>query len=398
MLIEHTGDLEKFLSGISGTDVIAVDTESAGFFKYRATVNLIQVATRTCAALVDPQAVQDFTPLREFARTSETEWIFHGADYDAAVLARELGVGISRIFDTRIASVFLGIQELGLSALTERFLGFPLDKKLQRCDWSRRPLTEGMRKYALLDAICLIPVRDGLKEELQRQNRLEWVMEECAALSEECRKPQERRENPLAFLIKGSATLSPRALAVLKEVWTLRDRISRKIDRAPFMVLGNPALLEIAQKAPRTIAGLNTIRGLPHDFLARYGKELQEAIRNGCAGDPIQVPRQPRRSEYAIRLSGYEVELVKLLREARDNIAMQTGLPASTIASPHVLAEMAHSRPESTVELVERGFLRKWQAELFGKTILPLLTREPPPNSYPRKRRRRRHHRTEPVI
>ena len=37
---------------LADTDVVAVDTESAGFYKYRAIVNLVQVSTRTRAALI----------------------------------------------------------------------------------------------------------------------------------------------------------------------------------------------------------------------------------------------------------------------------------------------------------------------------------------------------------
>ncbi|HOY69012.1 MAG TPA: HRDC domain-containing protein, partial [Candidatus Ozemobacteraceae bacterium] len=381
LIIEDTDTLARFLKDISGTDLLAVDTESAGFYKYRAVVNLIQVSTRTRAALLDPQAITDFTPLARFAEEESCEWLFHGGDYDAGVLARELNVHVRKLFDTRIAAEMSGSKELGLSALVERYLGFPLDKKLQRCDWSRRPLTPGMIRYGLLDAICLVPVRDALKAELEQLGRLEWAREEFEQLTERfVNAPRmQPHSHPHPYLIKGSSRMPLRQIAILKEVWTLRERIAEHLDRAPFMVLGNQAMLDIARQAPRSLAGLSVIKQIGRDFISRYGREVQEAVKRGLEAptDGLLPPAHPRREQNFF--TSWEGDLIRALRDRRNAIATKLNMPAALLTDPEVLGELAHTRPRAVEEMKSIPGFRAWQVELLGEEYLPLLMKEPPP-------------------
>jgi hypothetical protein len=50
-----------------------------------------------------------------------------------------------------------------LSAVCDELLGGPLDKTSQMSDWERRPLTEAQRRYAALDAHCLLALFDLLQ-------------------------------------------------------------------------------------------------------------------------------------------------------------------------------------------------------------------------------------------
>jgi ribonuclease D len=399
-VLDDARSVEAFLRRMQDSDVVAIDTESAGFYRYKSTVNLIQISGRTCAALIDPQGMDDWTPFREFAASSQALWLFHGSDYDAAVLARELEVLVPRLFDTRIAAQFLGIGELGLSSLTERFLGFPLDKKLQRCDWSRRPLTPAMQKYALLDAVCLVPIVDRLRAELVAVGRLGWVEEECATVAAECRAARLPPPNPEAFRIKGSNGLPARSLAVLREVWQLRERIAQAADRAPFMILNNQALLEIARQAPRSMAGLRTLANVHAGFLARHGEALRQAIVQGLhvdiEADPVFAKRRDRRS--VPPLTGWEGELVRQLRDARNIVASRIGLPPSLLAGLPALVQLAQHSPMDGESFAQVGGLRPWQTELLQADFVPILHQPPPTHQAKKRRRRGRRPRATPPV
>ncbi|GAB4268025.1 MAG: ribonuclease D [Candidatus Rifleibacteriota bacterium] len=386
-LIEDSSELKRFLKSVSDTDVFAVDIESAGFYKYYARVNLVQVATRNKTAILDPQKIEDFKPLQDFCAHEHITWIFHGGDYDISMLARDLQVFVPKMFDTRKAAEFLGIKELGLSALADRFLGFSLDKKLQRCDWSRRPLSPAMKKYAILDAVCLIPLYDCLLRDLRKLNREKWVSEECRFIAEEARKVKVVNKDPYAFRIKGASRLSLRSLAVLKQVWELREQISEKIDRAPFMVLSNQAMLDVARQMPRSMKGLSVIKTIGRDFLSRHGSELQEAIKIGIEAplDNLVPPLKPRNQQAL--LTAWEGELAKSLREVRDDIANEIGIAASLLAPSHALYELAKIRPGSVGELRQCEVLHDWQVNVLADKFIPLLQQAPPLST--RKRRRR---------
>ncbi len=380
--------LEAFLGEVRGCDVFAVDTESAGFYKYYAVVNLVQISTRTHAAILDPQAVKDLSPLKRFAEQSTCEWIFHGGDYDLRMLARDFQVHVKNVFDTRIAAELCGLEHLSLSSLAEAFLGVKLDKKLQRCDWSRRPLTPDMIRYGLLDAICLVPIRDRLSELLREKQRFQWAKEEFQHLEEILANPAPPQTRPFPFLIKGSNRLSPRSLAVLKEVWEFRERISAEIDRAPYMVLSNQALLEIARMMPLTAVGLSVVPCMGRDFFNRYGRDVLEAVKRGSSGPPFYLPRPTRDHDHE-QLSSWEGELAKAMREAREKVAVDLGMSGPLLAPNHSIEELAREKPNTPEAFFACRALRRWQAEQLVQVFLPILQR-PMPIGSPRKRRRRR--------
>ena len=389
-LIVNRSQLEQFLSEVSGTDLFAVDTESAGFYKYKIVVNLIQVSTRKQAAILDPQALEDFSPLREFAEQTSCEWIFHGGDYDLRMLARDCDLHVPSIFDTRIAAELCGSDHLSLSSLAEQVLGLHLDKKLQRCDWSRRPLTPDMIRYGLLDAICMIPVRDALHRQLHSLHRLGWAQEEFAHLLESIEANAPSTPRPYPFLIKGSVRFTTQSLAVLKEVWEMREKIAERLDRAAYMVLSNQALLEIGRLMPQTMVGLSVVPCMGRDFFQRHGKDVIEAVKRGLNGPPFLLPRRLESS--APLLSSWEGELVKSVREVRERIATSLGLPGSTLMSSQAMEDLVRARPTTEEGIAET--LRKWQARLLANDLIPILSR-PAPSGAGRRRRRRRPSRPE---
>ena len=391
-LIETPADLERFLPELRRADVIAVDTESAAFYKYFHVVNLIQIATADSAAIIDPQALKDLSPLKALTAESSALWVMHGSGYDLRVLNRDFGIEFPRLFDTRLAAELLGMAELGLSALCGLFLGFTLNKKLQRCDWSRRPLTSGMREYGLLDAICLIPVYHRLAEKLQELGRSGWVEEECRYILETLEHdPAQPVESPFPYIIKGARDLSNRALCVLREIWRFRDHLARQMDRAPFMLLHNQTLLELARKSPQTMAGLSAVKGVPGSFLERHGHGLLDAVKAGVQSAPItNLPlHDPRAQKY---LSAWEGEIAKLLREARNTHANRLQLPAAMLCCSDSLNALAHDRPTDLEQLIAHGGLRRWQADILGPDFLEILNRSSPQVSPKRPRRRRRKH------
>ena len=265
-----------------------------------------------------------------------------------------------------------------MKALSEKYLGFTLDKHLQRCDWSKRPLTKAMIDYGLLDAVCLIPVYDRLLSEVNKLDRLEWVMEECDYIAKQAREAHTQAPDPYAFHIKGSSYLSLRSLAVLREVWNLREEIAATIDRAPFMLLSNQTLIEIAKVYPRSIAGLSTVKGMSHEFLAKYGSELQKAIRTGLDAELVGLERPPQKHSKEELLNAWEGELAKALKEVRDKVASEKNIPPSVLAPSHALYSLAKLRPQTLGELVQSEILHEWQARLLAEEFIPLLEQEPP--------------------
>ena len=59
-----------------------------------------------------------------------------------------------------IAAQLLGIEQIGLAALIEKYFGVTIEKAGQKSDWSHRPLSEKQLSYAVNDTRFLAPLAD----------------------------------------------------------------------------------------------------------------------------------------------------------------------------------------------------------------------------------------------
>src|SRR5690349_17551147 len=161
-------------------------------------------------------ALETLAPLGRVLADSDTEIVFHDADYDLRLLDREYGFHARHVFDTRIAAQLLNEPGVGLAALLEKYLGIHLDKRFQRADWSARPLSPGMLDYAASDTRHLPELRDLLRSALDARGRLDWALEEFALLEDIRWAPGD--QEPGYLRLKGAKALKGRELAILREL------------------------------------------------------------------------------------------------------------------------------------------------------------------------------------
>jgi ribonuclease D len=368
--IANDGALRAALRRLEAHPILGVDTEAAGYHRYHDRISLVQISSRDENLLVDPIAIEDLAPLRPLFRDQAVEKIFHDADFDLRILDRDLGVQVRNLFDTQIAAAFLGDRSLGLGAVVEKHLGVSLPKAFQRADWAERPLSEGMKEYAATDTAYLPPLRDRLRSELVARGRLGWAEEEFRRREEIRWSPPQEPED--AFLrVKGARDLSPRGLAVLREIYHWREAVGKERDQATFRVLSNQSLIEIGLKAPASADALRQISGISGGLVARRGREMIEAVKRGLAASEADLPRfaQPKRWD---RDPAVE-ERAERLRQVRNRVAEQLDLDAGFLISRALLDEIARSDPGSVDELAALPDVRRWQIEALGEEMIRTL-------------------------
>ena len=359
----------RFLNSIGPADAIALDTEGASYHRFVDRIYLLQLSTRDKSAIIDPLSIGTPTSLGTLLESPDVQVVFHDADYDLRLLQQDYGWHVRNIFDTRVAAQLLGIRAFGLAALLERYFGVKLDKKHQRADWSRRPLTEDMLEYAALDTAYLLALRDRLGEELERAGRLAWAREEFGLL-EGTRWPAEEADT--AFLrIKGARDLTRRELAVLRELVPWRDAVAKQADRATFRVIGNEQLLAIAREQPATRDALANIKGMPRGLLESRGNELLAAIRRGVAIPETELPRFPRAPRWE-RDPDFDVR-VAALKSVRDEAAQRLDLDPGVLGARERLEAVARKNPSTLEELRQIPELRRWQVEVLGPGFVRAL-------------------------
>ena len=370
--IERPERLRSLVEELRAEPLLGADTEAAGYHRYFDRLSLVQLSSRTRNYLIDPLAVGDLSPLGPLFADPAVEKIFHDADYDVRILDRDAGLRISGLFDTQIAAAFMGEKQLGLGNIVEKYLGLKLPKEFQRADWAERPLSGGMKEYAATDTAHLPDLRDRLKAELEAKGRLHWAQEEFLR-REQTRwtEPEEGRE---AFMrIKGARDLTPRALAILRELHEWREGVARERDQATFRILGNQALLEMSASPPADVRDLPRVTGVSEGMAQRRGREIIAAVRRGLAVPDEELPRWPRSPRWERDL---ELEArVEALKEARTRAAEELGLDPGFVVPRATLEEIGRARPKTLEELEQVPGVRRWQVEAVGDTLLKVLRR-----------------------
>jgi len=317
--------------------IIAVDLEADSLHSYREKVCLLQISTPKYTVLVDPLPMEDMSALGPVLADAGIRKIFHAADYDIRCLYRDFGFEVRGLFDTMIASQMLGAERVGLADVLHKHLGITLDKRYQRADWSKRPLEEGMIRYAMKDTCYLHRLAVILEERLVAKGRLAWAQEEFALLEQV--RPTENSA-PLFTRVKGAALLERAQLAVLERLLQWRDREACRRDRPPFKVIGNNVLLGLARSGPCTLRAMQGIEGLSPRLLDRYGRQLLEVVETARALPAEQWPSYPR-GERRERDPAAERRL-KTLKRWRTRVATELAMdPGILINNEHRMQAFA---------------------------------------------------------
>jgi ribonuclease D len=352
---------------------VAVDTEGDSLHHYPARLALVQLAGPNGDAwLVDPLAVEDLRPLGRIFGNPSTTIVLHAGDNDLVDLKRRHGLTFGRIFDTSVAARFLGAPALGLDVLLTTYLGVDLPPSRQKDDWSERPLSEAQLRYAIGDVEHLLPLKARLIEELVRVGRLAWVEEECAALA--AQPVAERPSDPTAYAgLKGARDLSPRGLAMLRELYELRETLARRLDRPPFKVFNDDALVRLAIAAPQDREQLAVVAGMTPRVIGRWGEELLAAVARGLAVPESELPvleRRPRPNVPAVVRRRIEV-----LRVWRGEASPRFGLEPGVLFPNRLIGTVAEAGPRDVEALASVEGFRRWRVEAFGSEIVAALAR-----------------------
>lgn len=364
-MISTQAELLALVGRLRGLTEIAVDCEFHGEGRYHPELCLVQVASSSEAAALDPFAL-DLSPLGEVLANPSVVKVFHAAENDIPLLAKATGRPVRNVFDTQIAAAFAGHgSPPSYAALVERLCGVTLSKGSRFTDWARRPLSEEQVSYALDDVRYLRKVAAQLREGLARRGRLEWAEMAAEEMVAKALAPRDRSRLYLRLgRLKG---MSPRQLAVLREAADWRDRRAESIDRPVQTVAPDQALLQLAYEPPRTEAELGRVRGLQR--IGGGARGLLEAVGRAMGLPESECPA----AEAGARDERPEV-VSSLLATALRVWAGELGIASSVIASRDQLDQLAvwhfSGRPEPPPEVVREG---GWRRAAAGEMLLTIL-------------------------
>ena len=202
--------------------------------------------------------------------------------------------------------------------------------------------------YALNDVLHLGDLRARLLEELDAKGRVGWVEEECAALA--ASSPPEKVVDPDAYLrLKGAKDLDPRGSGVLRELYQMREAMALRLDRPPFMIVGNESLVALAAKRPKSADEILAVPGCSQSVVRRAGAAILEAVARGesLGADALPVRRLAPRPA----ISAVVRRRADALRAWRPKAAQEIGLDPGVLLPQRVIDRLAADPPRDLVGL-----------------------------------------------
>lgn len=292
-LVSTDRELAELIETLRDEPLYGIDTEFHRERTYYAKLALLQIAWRGGIALVDPLSV-DIKPFSEVLR-GEGLAILHAADQDLEVLERACGCVPRRLFDTQIASGFLGYSTPSLVNLVERLLGRQLEKGDQLTDWTRRPLTETQLRYGASDVAYLLELYSVIKERLEARGRFAWAMEECTLALDRSRTATLPEE--MWWKLRQARQFRKTERGIAQELCAWRERRARASDQPVRFFISDLAIASIAHRPPKNRSELEQVRSIESRHLnGGAGEEIMEAIELGrhLNGDALHLPPGPQ--------------------------------------------------------------------------------------------------------
>ena len=392
----------------SGHGPIAIDAERASGFRYSSRAYLIQIYRRGGGGLhlIDPTEFTDsplIGQLNEVIRGAET--IIHASTQDLPSL-RQWGIDPKELFDTELGARIAGSPRVGLGHLVENLLQISLAKEHSAVDWSIRPLEQEWLDYAALDVALLIDLRDKVAELLESQGKLEWAMQDFVAILKS--PPPEKRKDPWRRTSGMHEIKSRYQLAIIRQLWQVRDEIASSIDLAPGRLLSDAVIIALAKS---NVKSRDELMKLP-EAKSRIRNEIQKSyidtwLETYLAAQNLVEEQWPELRSRSDSLPPVKIWKAKFplahahLSHAKAKliqIALELDMPLENLIGPEIVrkvcfdqaGEQVHKMSQALITRVEVQLrlngAREWQIEKCAQALAESLAEieplaSPPPEA-----------------
>ena len=362
-VISTTQDLQTFVTKIKDAKWLAIDTEFLREKTYYAKLCLIQVEADGHRACIDPLSIDDLSVFSELMHNPEIIKVLHAAHQDLEILLEITGKVPAPIFDTQVAASVLGIgDQMGYARLVESMLSVSLAKTQSRTDWSKRPLRDAQLEYAIDDVRYLAQIYPLMIEQLESQNRLNWLDKDFSKAT----NPETYAANAYERWkkVKGNQVLKRPQLAILRELAAWREERAEQSDRPRKWILSDDILLDMSRQQPSTAEAIKEIRGINPDRSQKHHDTWLSLIKKGKDTPESEWPELAR----ANKPSPNQNALIDLLMLVIQIQAKEHKITAAVIATRKRVADM--------VLAGETSISDDWRGALVNDEIAAVIAGE----------------------
>jgi len=364
-LITTTDALTDLCKRLAQEPFVTVDTEFMRENSYWPDLCLVQVASSSEAAAIDPKAEDlDLTPLLNLlVNNEEVLKVFHAGGQDIEIVFNLTGGTPHPLFDTQVAAMALGLgEQVGYQNLVETLLGKHLDKGARFTDWARRPLDARQIDYAIGDVTHLATLFPKMLERLKRTGRGEWLDQEMERLAD----PANYLNDPAdAWKRVKIASRKAEVLGRLKALAAWREIEARSKNLPRGRIMKDETLADLALNPPHDQEALGRVRGLSPTWRTNdIGGRLMEALATAGPMPSDEMPARDDRGPALGKEGALVADLLKLLLKIR---ARESNVAARLVARSDELEQLAAGKRNGLT------ILEGWRFEEFGRDALDLV-------------------------
>ncbi|MCF8473650.1 MAG: ribonuclease D [Emcibacter sp.] len=355
-VITTNDQLAALCQRLEKSEYITVDTEFLRDKTYYSKLCLIQVANEEEYHAIDTLAPNiNLDPFYGLLQNENILKIFHASRQDIEIFVNEKGIIPTPLFDSQVAAMVCGYGDsIGYEKLVSSMANATLDKSTRITDWSRRPLSQRQIDYALGDVTHLRTIYKNLDKQLKENNRLHWLNEEMAELSD----PETfivRPEDAWKRLKIRNGNRLFNAIARKLAEWREYEAQEKNIPRN--RVMRDEVLLEISAVRPEHANALGSIRGLSPQFgQSKAGLKVLNTVKEVVALPLESLPKISRKQPPSQNTDPI-VELLKVLLKL---VCQNENVAPKLIASMDDLEQLAEN------DNANIKAMSGWRYDLFG--------------------------------
>ena len=360
-IIKDNNTLKKFCKKCINEKVLAIDTEFIRENTYYPILCLIQIASNSFSAVIDPLSEIDLQPVWEILSNQNILKVFHAGRQDIEIFFNLTGKIPTPVYDTQIAAMFCGLgDQVSYDGLVNNFLKLTISKESQFSNWLQRPLTNKQIDYALSDVNYLIKIYPLIKETIKKTNREDWVEKELTCLSNK----KIYDINPIEIWNKIKIKNPKREiLNILKYLAEWREIECKKRNIPRNRLIRDEILVTLSQLKPTNIFSIKKIRGIPKSLNDKELNKILKIIKFSYEIEPEKWPKIPKQRK-KINVNKASLDLLKLLLTY---CSQKTGLAEKLIADADELRLILDG------QMKDLEVFKGWRNEIFGKYVDQLL-------------------------
>jgi ribonuclease D len=367
-LIADADQFAELCQHIREAGTVAFDTEFISEHTYHPHLCLLQFATSERLAAVDPLSVKDLSAWWELMADEETTVITHGGQAEIRFCLHFAGRPPRNFVDVQLAE---GLRSrsypLGYATLVGRVLDKRIHGKETRTNWDHRPLTKAQIQYALEDVKYVLAIWDKQRASLSRLGRLDWAHAEFRRMVDEIAAEHVREAwHRLPKLHK----LSPREMAVVRELSLWREAEAGHRNRPPRRILRDDLILELARRQPKTIDDLFATRDMNRGDLRRSAEQILAGVERALAIPEDELPPPPRPA--GLEADSDEHVVGQLLGIALMNQCTALNVAKSLVGTSADLRDLVRWHQSGGKGQPPR-ILQGWRAEVCGELLRDVL-------------------------